>query len=58
MELQDFKGAFSDLREASRLEPSNREVRAMWARCKEAERACSKAQDDKERGMYARMVAS
>lgn len=55
IELHEFAGAFGDLREASTLEPANREIRAMWARCKEAERAACKAQDDKERGMYARI---
>ena len=54
MELKDFGGAFADLREASRLEPNNRDVRAMYARCKEAEKVCSRAQDEKDRGMWAR----
>ena len=57
MELRLFDGAFADLREASRLEPTNRDVRDLFARCKEAERACSRAQDEKDRSLYARMIS-
>ena len=55
MELREFDGARQDLLEASKLDPTSKEVRSLFATCKEREAVARKGSDDKQRAVYAKM---